>query len=114
MSAGLIPTFHRCLGKSGRWRELSSGWRQAFVLLVLLLFVFAAIFPANSRGILASETSVPVPTPCELLFCDGSPRKANDAGESPADEVRYVDGVGFVVPGPAGQRGSSPELSEHF
>lgn len=105
--------FHRHFQKSARLQELSSGWKQAFILLSLVLFVLSAIFPANS-GEDASGGSMAIPSPREVLFCDGNPKGRDDAHEGAADQVRYVDGLGFVIPRSTGQGNPSLKLSEHF
>jgi len=65
MSAFFIPVLRQPVRLPG----LPPAWRQAFILIALVLFALAAMFPAAEvREARAAMTEVkPLETPCEFL-----------------------------------------------
>jgi hypothetical protein len=100
----------------------SPAWRQAFIVFSLVLFVLAAMFPADSRDLASSGRSSAASswlTPCDLVACEQAKarrgqQEIQEQGESPGDSVRYREGTGFIVPTRPEQHSDSPGLSQPF
>ena len=121
MSAEFIPLPRTRLVDLRKRFVLSPARRQAFIVTSLILFVLAAIFPADSRDLASSTRSAAASwlTPCDLVACEqakahNQEHQDEGQGDVSADSVRYRDGVGFIIPSRPEQRSGSHGLSQPF